>query len=222
MSTLTRTLAVLLVVTLGWSANASAQDEREQARTLFTLGLEAHDAGDDAAAEQLFRRSLELDRSPSTVFNLATLLDEDGRSVEALQLYQEVAASERVPDDVMEVARARIAALGPRVADDLQIRSTTTTIQVPVERQGPELLGPSVLFSSAGALVVGLSITGGLAVSTQDRLLDSCPTTSTCPPDRASDIDTLSTLAVTTDVLLGLAVATATAAAIWLIVELLQ
>lgn len=243
-----RPLSALAVagVLVAWTGPARAQEPTpaEEARALFERGLAAFDAGDTEEAEALFRRSLELRRSASAAFNLATLLDQDGRLVEALELYQEVSRAEGVPEEVMTVVRQRIAALAPRLAEELRRHERAPPEGTdpdahgdegpsaaptqgearpaePAASGGPDLVGPAVLFGATGTVVAGLAITGGLALSIDARLADACqPTRADCDPEHASDIETGRALTIATDAMLGVAAATATAALIWMIVEL--
>ncbi len=87
-----------------------------EARALFEQGLAAFDSGDLVRAESLFRRSLELRRSGSAAYNLANVLEQTGRLVEARALFAEVGAMAEVPAPIAaEAARSR-AALEARIA----------------------------------------------------------------------------------------------------------
>jgi hypothetical protein len=55
-------------------------------------------------------------------------------------------------------------------------------------------LGWVSLSVGAAGLVVG-AVAGGLALAKKSELDEACPTATTCPPDRAGDIDTLETRA---------------------------
>ncbi len=88
----------------------------DQARALFAQGLAAFDGGDLVRAESLFRRSLELRRSGSAAYNLANVLEQTGRLVEARALFEEVGAMAEVPAPVAAQAAQSRAALEVRIA----------------------------------------------------------------------------------------------------------
>jgi hypothetical protein len=61
-----------------------------------------------------------------------------------------------------------------------------------------------VALGVGGAAAIGAAVTGGMASSTMADLEDACPD-STCPATKQSDIDKGRNLALTTDVLIGVA-----------------
>lgn len=111
-------LIALLVASASVASAQDAEEDRRQtaaARSLFEEGVAFFDRGELEEAEDRFRRSLAIRRSPSVMFNLATALVRRGQLVEAHELYQEVAAhatSERLRRE----ARARAAEVAPRMA----------------------------------------------------------------------------------------------------------
>ncbi len=69
-----------------------------------------------------------------------------------------------------------------------------------------------------GALLLGGAVTGAMALSVDSDLADACVDGS-CPPAKRSDVDKLDTLAVTTDVLLGVGAAVAITGGVLLLLD---
>ncbi|MDI1478840.1 hypothetical protein [Polyangium sp. y55x31] len=90
----------------------------ERAETLFRRALELMDEGRYARACPMLEESRRLDPAMGTMFRLAECYERTERLGEAFMLYQDVAAQarQRHAEERAEVARARLAALGPRVA----------------------------------------------------------------------------------------------------------
>ncbi|MDI1451500.1 hypothetical protein [Polyangium sp. 6x1] len=90
----------------------------ERADVLFRRALELMDAGRYARACPMLEESRRLDPAMGTMFRLAECYEHTERLGEAFMLYQDVAAQARLrqADDRADVARARLVALGPRVA----------------------------------------------------------------------------------------------------------
>jgi hypothetical protein len=91
-----RTLTLALALCLGvqaWPGSARAQVEADEAKRLFDLGVEslANQRWDDA--EQQFRRSVELVRRASSLYNLALALFELRRFRECVEITDQVLAA---------------------------------------------------------------------------------------------------------------------------------
>ncbi len=66
------------------------EDQKKDAQSLFKAAWAAHAQGDDHQAEDLFRRSLEIDpESVEALYGLAIVLKAVGRHSEAIQLFEE-------------------------------------------------------------------------------------------------------------------------------------
>jgi len=79
-------------------------------------------------------------------------------------------------------------------------------------------VAPYVLMAAGGAMVIGGTVTGFLALSIQSELDDVCGYDGVCPTDREADAEDGETLATTTDVLLAAGVVTlGIGLAVWLI-----
>jgi hypothetical protein len=72
------------------------------------------------------------------------------------------------------------------------------------EDQGPKRVWTWVALGIGGAAAIGAGITGGLAASKKGDLDDGCPDKQ-CPASEQDTIDSMKTLAYTTDVLIGVA-----------------
>lgn len=239
----------ILAAVLGLSmalaaAEAGAQsDDYARARVLFEQGLTAADRGETDRAEQLFRESIALRRSGSALFNLARLLEEREELVEALRLYEEVAAMDDVPPEVASLCRDRLAALAPRLAELVDEGEPERTpdeaaAEPPAEEPeeaaatgeppepsatvdhggSPDLLGPALLLSVGGAVLAAGTVTGSVATVWQGQLNEDCPNRM-CGPDELARAEDGRALALATDVLLPLGGAVAVAGLVWLVVE---
>ncbi|MRG90699.1 tetratricopeptide repeat protein [Polyangium spumosum] len=113
---------VLLVASLVSSvaAGEAAREPlaEERAEVLFRRGLELMDAGRFARACPMLEESRRLDPAMGTTFRLAECYEHTERLGEAFMLYQEVTseARRRHAEERAAFARARLVALGPRVA----------------------------------------------------------------------------------------------------------
>jgi hypothetical protein len=76
--------------------------------------------------------------------------------------------------------------------------------QPPEAESGGKRLWTWVALGVGGAAAIGAAVSGGLASSTMSDLEDACPD-STCPASKQSDIDKGRNLALTADVLMGVA-----------------
>ena len=116
-------LVSVVVVISSFARPAAAEGTREplaeqRAEALFRRALELMDEGRHARACPMLEESRRLDPAMGTMFRLAECYEHTERLGEAFMMYQDVAtqARQRHAEDRAEVARARLAALGPRVA----------------------------------------------------------------------------------------------------------
>ncbi|MDI1434768.1 bacterial transcriptional activator domain-containing protein [Polyangium sorediatum] len=116
-------LVSVVAVISSFGPPAAAEGTREpfaeqRAEALFRRALELMDEGRHARACPMLEESRRLDPAMGTAFRLAECYEHTERLGEAFMLYQDVAAQarRRRAEDRAEVARARLAALGPRVA----------------------------------------------------------------------------------------------------------
>lgn len=112
--------AVTLVAALGLPAIARAQSAADQtlAQSLFDQGLKLANAGNFKEACPKFAESQRLDPGGGTLINLARCRESEGKLASAWAAYNE-ALSFSIKDgrkEREEVARAKIAALQPRLA----------------------------------------------------------------------------------------------------------
>jgi hypothetical protein len=76
----------------------------------------------------------------------------------------------------------------------------------PVAEEGPRRVWTWVAFGIGAAAGIGAGVTGGLALKKEGEVRDQC-TGKQCPSELSDDFDTVETLALTTDVLIGVAAA---------------
>jgi hypothetical protein len=106
--------AIVLVVG-GTTPRVSAQAGAAASEALFRAGRDAMQQGDSRTACAKFRESYRLEHAPGTLLNLAVCeeaLDELGN---AWQHYQEVVHALPADDDRVEIARAHLQRLEPRL-----------------------------------------------------------------------------------------------------------
>lgn len=99
---------------------AAAQEADEAsiaaaARALFEEGIQLVDAHEYAEAADRFRRSMQLRGSPVVAFNLASVLAELGRLVEASELLRPIARAPDTPRRLRADAQSLLDALTPRI-----------------------------------------------------------------------------------------------------------
>jgi hypothetical protein len=116
-----RTAALALVLTALPSTTRAQQPAAplnpvaREADGLFQEGREALKAGDLPRAADRFEKSQELDPSPGTMLNLASVYEQQGKLVKALELFEH--ARKKLPDtdDRYPAARDGIARIKPRI-----------------------------------------------------------------------------------------------------------
>ncbi len=181
--------AVLLVLCA--SSVVSAQ---ESARDAYEQGREAFEARryDDALAN--FERAYELERRPELLFNIGSALDRLGRAEEAVIRYEAFLAA--MPD-----AENR-----PYVESRLTIlRSQLDPETVDDDQPGTPVAG-ILLTAVGGAAAITAAAVGGRALRVRNDLDERCPE-ARCTADDRADADTMHRLALTTDIMLGVAAA---------------
>jgi tetratricopeptide (TPR) repeat protein len=120
LKTVPRTLVLLVAVMLGASRLAWAGDpaaNRQEAKRLRDLGVQANDRGDFGAAIEDFRSAYALYPSPNLLYNLGVALDHLNRSAEAVDAFE--AFLEGAPNAeplARRTAEERVAELEPSLA----------------------------------------------------------------------------------------------------------
>ena len=74
-------------------------------------------------------------------------------------------------------------------------------------REDPKRTWGWVMVGVGGAILAGAGVTGILTMNLDSDLTSKCGTEHSCPPNLQGDVDRLDTLALTTDVLLGVGAA---------------
>jgi hypothetical protein len=115
------------------------------AQVLFNQAREAVRSGDYAAACPMFEESQRLDPAIGTKFNLADCYEHEGRTASAWALFLEVAAATKIASQgARELeARARAAALAPRLSTLVVAPPSSKIDGLEVKRDGGESLGPT-------------------------------------------------------------------------------
>lgn len=212
----------------GDGAAAAPVDDGE-ARSLFEAGQAAFSDGRFEDALARWRESYELTEHPELLYNIATSLDRLGRLEEAMDEYE--AFLEAMPDATnrnyvrrrVEVIREQIAG---READAASAPPPGTegapgVLDDPVERPSrgePSRVGPAISFGLAGAALIAGVVTAVLADERYAALEEACPN-GVCAESSAGDIDTLTALTVSTDVLLGVALLAGVGGLLWWVLD---
>ncbi|HBQ11989.1 MAG: tetratricopeptide repeat protein [Sandaracinaceae bacterium] len=213
----------------GASAATPPVSESE-ARSLFEAGQSAFRDGRFEDALARWQSAYDLARYPELLYNIATALDRLGRMDEAARRYRDFleenpeAANRNYVQRRVEVIETHLAQQArheeaepipelelPDAEDDGPSGDT------PASEAGPPA-GPIVIFSVAGAALAAGIVTAVLANDQYESLDASCPA-GACRQDAEGEIELLRTLGLTTDVLFGVAAASAVAALVWLLAD---
>lgn len=207
---------VLLVCCLSASM-AHAQDRIAEAREAFEEGSAAFSRGQFAVALDRFARAYELAPRSELLYNIATAHDRLGHAEDALRYYRDYL--EATPDaQNRDYTESRIGVLEEQIAAAAdEPEEDPVQVAVPVEPESSANIGAITLIAVGGASAIAAAITGGLALSQRGDLDDACPM-GDCGPDRRDDLNRLDRLTISTDVMIGIAAATAVTGVIWLLV----
>jgi tetratricopeptide (TPR) repeat protein len=197
----------------------------EEARQHFKLGKALYEAGRFPDAAREFDEAYRLSERPQLLYN-AYVAHRDASNlpgaIAALGSYLE-----KVPDapdrvnlrarlEAMRAAQARQAEQDARAqaaGQPVAPAAVEPRTRVAVERS----VVPFVLLGVGGAMIVGGSVTGVLALRKTSDLDDVCNAESECPPNQRDNIDANKTLSLTTDVVLGTGIVTvAVGLTLWL------
>jgi hypothetical protein len=201
-----------------------------EARAEFARGLDALHAANWELAEKHFQRSLDLVARPSTRYNLAFVLFQQGRAGESQLMLEPLLARgdtalDRRYQEYAEALAARIRArsrssaeepspparVDPRPASSrapAKARSTKPVATAPEPARSshsPALSswGPWVSVGVGGALLVAAGVTGLAAFRADQRFKDGCPDLEDCDPSLSRHQDDAERLGRVTDVLLA-------------------
>lgn len=220
LSALMKRLSILLLLLttapLGIAESQTSAPEDEEtdaggaldddaARVRFEQGLEYYEEARYEEALPEFEAAWELSGRPEMLFNIANAAErafDHQRAASALEEYLE-----HVPDsDEADALRRRIRR-NNEAADSLDAESESGS--------GLRLAGWLTL-AGGGALGVASLITGLVSSGTHSDLEEACQPT--CPPDRAGDIDSGRSLALTSTVLSGVALVAGIAGVVLIVV----
>jgi tetratricopeptide (TPR) repeat protein len=190
-------LAALIASTGVAAAQPSPERLEEAARIHFDLGRAQYAAGRFEEAVVEFREAYRLSGRPELLFNIHLAERDAGNLLEARDALRDFLASDAAIEGRTNL-EARLAALDRQLAAGRTTVSPTST----GDRDGPPAIG-WVLTVGGAALLVGATVTGVLALSTDADLSDRCPGGVCGDPADMDDIDRGQTLALLTDVLGG-------------------
>ncbi len=219
---------LLFSLLLTWQSTGAAQQRRRRAappppaaqqpttndtaaRGRFDAGLAFYEDGRFEEALVEFEAAWQLSQRPEMLINIANAAERALKfdiAIEHLQLFLErtpdapnrEAIERRIARDQSTLARAN--------APVSSLTTPATRVAAPPSVEHSSRSGPVaaiVTLSAAGALAIGALVTGLVAHSTYSDLEGACPG-GICPPDRQSDLDSGTTMALVSTVLSGLAV----------------
>ncbi|MGE0789819.1 MAG: tol-pal system YbgF family protein [Sandaracinaceae bacterium] len=223
-------LALLLALLVAAAPRAAAQEAQElvlspadeEARAEFEAGRSAYQGGRFAVALTHFERAYELSERPELLFNIANAHDRLGHHQLALESYR--GFLEQMPESTnAEFSRGRVAELERILEREAEVARGEAVGPAPTPppqaANGPDLAGPIALLAVAGVAGLGAVGTGVGSFVVRGDLEATC-TNGVCPGSSRGMADTMQALAITTDVLIGVAVAAGAAGLIWLLVAL--
>ncbi|RLB52574.1 MAG: hypothetical protein DRJ42_14450 [Deltaproteobacteria bacterium] len=201
-----------------------AQPGDAEARGLFEAGQVAFEDGRFEEAFDRFLRSYELSGRGVLLYNLATCLDRLGRYGEAKEYYERYLTDTEGAPNRSYVER-RLEILSEHETGEAIEESAPPEDQAVPQPEGSDVstsaapeggtpIGPIVLFSVAGASLIGAVTTALLANAKYGDLEASCPG-GICDETARSDYDTLGTLTLTADVLFAVSAASAIGGLLW-------
>ncbi len=234
-----RKTAIVLGLALGLSRLAVpsvATAAEPTAAELSDQAYERYEAADFPGAVALYMKAYALNVDSRILFNVAQIYDRKVQDRDlALEYYRRYLKSTTTEVDLVRKATERVTELQRQADTPAKVdtpassgaptASPTTaplaTSAAPTSTAVPPPPPPSraywVGYGTAGLLVVGAAITGGLALSASGDLAKMSYAGSAIPDDLRSTASRAKTLGLTTDVLVGGAVV---AAAVTLIVQL--
>jgi tetratricopeptide (TPR) repeat protein len=233
-------VSLISVLVLACTSAVHAEEGDERARTLYDQGRALFDQGEYDHCILLWREAFELSQRAGLLFNLAEAEERAGRFEDAVSSLERYLASGEAH------ARANRAAIARRVAR-LQREAQQRPAPPPLVQPAPEpQVAPNpvppvephpqpepepqpeheprpriwtwVTIGLTGLFAAAAVTTGVLTLTRTSDLEEACGGTE-CSPDRQSDWDTAWALAITTDVLIGLASASAVAAILCIFLE---
>lgn len=235
-----RTTALLLGLGLGLCQLASppaARAAEPTAAELSDQAYERYEAADFPGAVALYMKAYSLNVDSRILFNVAQIYDRKVQDRDlALEYYRRYLKSTTTEVDLVRKATERVTELQRQIDEKPKIEAPAgsgtataapstgpvassavpTATAVPTSEPAPSR--PYwVGYGTAGLLVVGAAITGGLALSASGDLAKMSYAGTTVPDDVQSTSDRAKTLGLTTDLFIGGAVV---AAAVTLIVQL--
>jgi len=235
-----RTTALLFGFAVGLSQlaiQAPARAAEPTAAELSDQAYERYEAADFPGAVALYMKAYALNVDSRILFNVAQIYDRKVQDRDlALEYYRRYLKSTTTEVELVRKATERVTELQRQIDDKPKtpaptasgtptvapsagpVASSAAPTATAAPTTAPEPSRPYwVGYGTAGLLVVGAAITGGLALSASGDLAKKSYAGATIPDDVQNTASSAKTLGLTTDLLIGGAVV---AAAVTLIVQL--
>ncbi len=197
-------------------ADVAPTDERSaRAHAAFLRGRDAYTAGRFEEALALFEEAYAIEPHPVLLYNIANAHDRLGQLEEALRRYREYRAalpeaeniefvSRRIQLIEEEMGRREEASTPTQSPEPSDSSETSDSAEPAPDSSGREAnLTPTVtVLSVAGAVGLAAIGTGVASFVVRNDIASDC-VDSVCPASRRADADTMHSLAIATDVLMG-------------------
>lgn len=215
---------------------ATPSTRSTRAKEAYETGKVAFDAGKFNVALDAFQEAYDLERRSQLLFNIASAydrLDQAAKAVDHYEAYLEanpdaanapyVASRLRLLRPKVEEARRKRDAEGAKrkqlqeaqlAAARVAVEDTNATVEIRANK-GPSRVPSIILWSVAGAAAIGAAIAGPLALEKRGELNAACDANRRCDASLRDDTDSLATLSLLTDVMLGSALLFGVAGAVW-------
>lgn len=221
------------------AAAQASKDSEDEARAHFLLGRSFHDKGEFAKAAAEFELAYAASGRPALLYNLFVAYrdaNDAKHAADALRRYLELEKNVENRPQLEAKLEAMDAALAAQVIEDAANGQTgqpepaaepepqpkepepvaaadVEPMEPPHESSFP--VGPVIVMSVGGAMMLGSIATGLMASGAQSDLEDECPTRMNCSSDLEDTKSKGETMALVTDVLLFGGVAVAAGGAAW-------
>jgi tetratricopeptide (TPR) repeat protein len=218
---------------------AAPKSSEDEARARFLLGRSYHDRGEFSKAAAEFEQAYAASGRAALLYNLFVAYrdaNDAKRAADALRRYLELEKNVENRPQLEAKLEAMEAALAAQLIEEAaagKAEEATQAEATPSEEPAPVPLadvepaaepeessfpiGPVIVMSVGGAMMLGSIATGLMASGAQSDLEEMCPTKMNCGADLEDTQSQGETMALVTDVLLFGGVAVAASGAAWLL-----
>lgn len=219
---------LVMLIASAASAQVAPAGPEAEAREHFEIARRYYELGQFREAAAEFEAAYRISPRPQLLMNIYLSYRDAADPVNAARALREYLASDHPSAADRPGLETRLRALERQVAeqaaatpDPVAPTETTETAAPlpPIESRTPDVVGPAIVLTAGGALLLAGVGTGAATAAEHGALEAACPDRA-CAPADAGRIDTVRALGITTDVLLGVGLAAAAAGLVWLIVEL--